>query len=181
MVAASRASISDGERVQQLIYDWLNRNYPDGPTWYANSANQPTIEIRMIAAFDDIEYNLNNGGWAQFLWNCLGYWRQIIETAREGYRLIGATEQCAALNTLWAVCERDEGECRETIERSEAEFDEERYGSPPFFADFTSRSYFAPADDWESLFADDNGLYEKRVLWLAANEGRVRRAIGRIG
>jgi hypothetical protein len=26
--------MSDGKRVEQLIYDWLRRNYPEGPTWY---------------------------------------------------------------------------------------------------------------------------------------------------
>jgi hypothetical protein len=172
------SSMSDGERVQQLIFDWLNRNYPEGPTWYARPATAPALEIRMISAFSEIQYNIENGGWAQFLWNCFDYWRQAIEAAREGYLLIGAPEQSAALDTLWALCERDERECGETIEQSEAEYDEERYGSPPFFAEFTSRSYSAPRNDWEPLFYGDSGVYEKRLAWLAANEGRVRKALG---
>ena len=61
--------MSDGERVERLISDWLERNYPDGPTWYGRpAAEAPPLEIRMIAAFGAIEYNLSNGGWAQFLW-----------------------------------------------------------------------------------------------------------------
>lgn len=171
------SSGSDGERVQQLIFDWLNRNFPDGPTWYERPEKSPAIEIRMIAAFNDIEYNIGNGGWAQFLWNCFGHWRKIIEDGREGYLLIGATEQSAALDTLWALCERDERECGETIERSLAESDDERYGSPPFFAEFTSRSYSAPSNDWEPLFYDDGGAHEKRLAWFAANEFRVRKAL----
>ena len=158
---------SDGERVQQLVIDWLNRNFPDGPTWYDEPANSPPIEIRMIGAFNDIEYNIGNGGWAQFLWNCFDYWRKAIEDGREGYRLIGAAEQSAALDTLWALCERDERECAETMARPEWEF-----------AQFTSRSYSAPPNDWEHLFYDDGGAHEKRLAWFAANEARVRKAIG---
>jgi hypothetical protein len=176
--ALMSSSTPDGERVQQLVYDWLNRNYPEGPTWYATSATSLALEIRMISAFDDIEYNLANGGWAQFLWNCFDYWRSAIEGAKEGYLLIGAPEQSAALETLRTLCERDERECEALLERSEAEFDEDRYGSPPFFAEFTSRSYSAPASDWEPLFYSERGVYEKRLVWLAANEARVRRAMG---
>jgi hypothetical protein len=95
--------MSEGERVQQLIYDWLERNYPDGPTWFGRSATE-ALEIKMIPAFDRIEYNLSNGGWAQFLWNCFGYWRDVINAARDGYLLIGAPEQSAALTTLWTLC-----------------------------------------------------------------------------
>jgi hypothetical protein len=51
--------MSDGERVQQLICDWLEQNYPDGPTWYGRPATEaPTLEIKMISAFGEIEYNL---------------------------------------------------------------------------------------------------------------------------
>lgn len=24
----------DGDRVERMISDWLERNYPEGPTWY---------------------------------------------------------------------------------------------------------------------------------------------------
>jgi hypothetical protein len=170
--------MSDGKRIQQLIYDWLDRKYPDGPTWYGRSATElPALEIKMIPAFDSVEYNLSNGGWAQFLWNCFGCWRGIINVAREGYLLIGAPEQSAALTTLWALCERDERECAEIQKRAEAEFDEERHGSPPFFAEFTARSYSAPPNDWEPLF-HDRDVYDRRLAWLAANEARVRKALG---
>ena len=159
--------MSDGERVEQLIYDWLERNYPDGPTWYGRPASdQPPIEIKMISAFGAIEYNLSNGGWAQFLWNCFDEWRDIIDIAREGYLLIGAPEQSAALDKLRTLCERDERECREAQEQPEW-----------LFGKFTSRSYSAPANDWEKLFYG-YGIYAKRPAWLAANEARVRKVLG---
>lgn len=111
--------MSDGERIQQLICDWIERNYPDGPSWYGRPATKaPPLEIKMIPALGAIEYNLGNGGWAQFLWNCFDDWREIINVAREGYLLIGAPEQSAALSTLWTLCERDERECREALGQS---------------------------------------------------------------
>jgi hypothetical protein len=72
----------------------------------------------MIPAFEDIEYNVANGGGAQFLWNCFGYWGSILDTAEEGYLLIGVPAHSAAMNTLRTFCERDERECGETIKRS---------------------------------------------------------------
>jgi len=171
--------MSDGERVEQLIREWIDRNYPDGPTWYGRPAVEPPpLEISMIPAFGAIEYNLGNGGWAQFLWNCFDDRREIINVARDGYLLIGAPEQSAALDTLWTLCERDERECREMLERADAEF--KRKGPDAWssiFAKFTSRSYSAPPNDWEPLFYDE-GVYEKRLVWLAANEARVRAALG---
>jgi hypothetical protein len=170
--------MSDGERVQQMIYDWLNRNYPDGPTWYdqPEGANSPPIEIKMIPAFNELEYNLSNGGWAQFLWNCFSYWRQIIDVAKQGYLMIGAPEQSAALETLRTLCARDERECGELLQQSEKEYDGSPEG-PPYFAEFTARSYSAPRNDWEPLFYGDE-IYQKRLAWLAENEARIRKAIG---
>jgi hypothetical protein len=171
--------MSDGERVERLISDWLERNYPNGPTWYGRSATgAPPIEIRMIPAHGAIECNLSNGGWAQFLWNCFEEWRDIINVAREGYLLIGAPEQSDALTKLSALCERDERECEEMHRRANAEFRKTgSEGWSKIFGKFTSRSYSAPSNGWEDLFCDDD-IYEKRLAWLAANEARVRRAIG---
>jgi len=159
--------MSDGERVEQLICEWLDRNYPDGLTWYGRPASEaPPLEIRMIPAFGEIEYNLGNGGWAQFLWNRFRHWRETIDVAKAGYLLIGGPEQSAALSELWTLCERDERECREMQEQRKW-----------LFSEFTSRSYLAQSNDWEQLFYGEE-VYEKRLAWLAANEARVRKAMG---
>jgi hypothetical protein len=173
--------MSDGERVERLISDWLERNYPDGPTWYGRPATEsPALEIKMIPAFGEIEYNLSNGGWAQFLWNCFGYWREIINIARDGYLLIGAPEQSAALTTLWTLCERDERECGEMHNRAIEEWEKKGPDAwSAIFGKFTSRSYSAPSNDWEPLFYDE-GVYVKRLAWLTANEARVRKVLGMV-
>ncbi len=167
----------NGDQIQDLIYDWLGKFYPDGPGWHDPGfdcfGNTP-IEIKMISAFDAIEYNIGNGGWAQLLWNCFGQWRRLIEIAKEGYQLIGALEQSAALDKLYALCERDERECEEAILQESNRDDESEFG------DFTSRSYgrLDGETEWEALFFDDSGVYEKRLAWLVANEGRIRNLVG---
>lgn len=163
----------NGSKVEEMIYEWLNAKYPDGPIWFDEElpADQlPPLETRMLYAFNVLEYNISNGGWSQFLWNCLPNWRALLDTAQAGYALIGATEQAQALNTMRALCERDEHECLSAVEQEDDSMDT--------FADFTKRSYVSDANDWESLFWGD--IHEIRERWLEANEGRIRSLIGRI-
>jgi hypothetical protein len=171
--------VNRGERVQELVYDWLKRTYPDGPDWDDPGficGLHSEIEIRMIPAFDAIEYNLANGGWAQFLWNCFGVWRQFIDTAQEGYSLISGREQSEALGQLRILCERDERECSEALQRSEQE-DTGLTEDIPYFAEFTKRSYASRVNDWEKLFWSKSGIYQRRLVWLDVNEARVRKAL----
>ena len=162
-----------GEEIESLIFEWLNAKYPEGPTWFDDDCTLPEIpplEVRMLYPFNVIEYNISNGGWSQFLWNCFSNWRSLLTTAQEGYALIGATEQAGALNTLRALCERDEPNCLAALERED--------GSMDTFAEYTSQSYANPNNDWERLFWE--GIYEKRLAWLEANESRIRAIIGRL-
>ena len=167
----------DGEKVQDLIYNWLNRHYPEGPGWQDpdfDCYGDAPIEIKMISAFDAVEYNIGNGGWSQVLWNCFGCWRKLLEIAAEGYTLIGAPERADALRELYVLCERDEKECEKVIYTDTPSEDTED------FAEFTRRSYGVTGNDWQRLFWFDSGIYEKRLEWLAQNEARIRRAIGEL-
>jgi hypothetical protein len=160
-------------QVEEMIYEWLNAHYPDGPVWFDGdvpAGGLPPLELRMLYAFNVIEYNISNGGWSQFLWNCFSNWRALLDTAQQGYYLIGAVEQARALDTMRALCEQDEQECLGALQRED--------GSMDMFAEFTRRSYGNVDNDWESLFWGD--IYEKRQAWLAANEGRIRSLIERL-
>jgi hypothetical protein len=128
----------------------------------------PPLEIRMLYAFNSIEYNISNGGWPQLLWNCLGAWRNLLATAQEGYSLIGAAEQAEAINTLRALCEHHEIRCREAVGRED--------GSMVAYAEYASQSYADPSNTWERLFWE--GIYEKRLGWLERHEFRIRSIIG---
>src|SRR5262245_41429024 len=100
-----------------MVWNWLNRasvvDWTDIDPRPIDISDAP-LEIKMIHAFAMIEYNISNGGWAQFLWNCFDDWRGLIEVARDGYRLIGAVEQHDALGHLHALCSEHERECDET-------------------------------------------------------------------
>ena len=164
-----------GEQLQGLIFSWLAERYPSGPDWqnphFDAYANLP-IEIKMIPAFDEIEYNIANGGWAQLLWNCHGCWRQLLDIAREGYKLIGASAQAAAIDELYTLCERDDAECRAAILADESSLEN--------FAEFTGRNDVANDPVWERLFWAESGISKKRFEWLEKNEARVRKAVGRL-
>jgi hypothetical protein len=156
-----------------MVYEWLRAKYPDGPVWFDEelpSEQLPPLELRMLYAFNVIEYNISNGGWSQFLWNCSSNWRAILDTAQAGYSLIGATEQANALNALRQLCEQDEPACLASIQRED--------GSMDAFAEYTKRSYLSDENDWESLFWGDS--YAKRLAWLEANESRIRTIVGRL-
>jgi hypothetical protein len=162
-----------GAEIEATIYAWLNATYPAGPTWFDEEElpkDAPPLEVRMLCACNLIEYNIGNGGWSQFLWNCFDRWRTLINTAQEGYSLIGAKEQADALNILRELCERDEQACLAARRRED--------GSMETFVEYTRRSYLNRANEWEELFWGD--IYERRLVWLEANESRVRAIIGRV-
>ena len=166
--------MSDGERVERLIFDWLERNYPDGPTWYdrAKDGFTPALEIRMISAFGAVEYNISNGGWAQFLWNCFPHWREIIADAKEGY----LSDRARRSRVLHSIAFTPYVSATKGMRRDDREIDKGKR-LDHLFRRFTSRSDPAPASGWEDLFWD-KAMYEKRSAWLAANEARVRAAMG---
>jgi hypothetical protein len=161
----------NGEQTQELIYDWLGSNLPDGVDWQNSDHVELNlaVEIKMILAFDALEYNIDNGGWAQLLWNCLGQWRVLLEIAEEGYNTIGALPQARAIREIWKLCAESELEC--TIALSAAG------DTADGFAEFAARSY-AVGPDWQELFYHNSTAYEQRLSWLQRNAARVRRAVG---
>jgi hypothetical protein len=159
--------------IEEMVYAWLLATYPAGPTWFDEEtapADAPPLEVRMFYAFNAVEYNISNGGWSQFLWNCLDQWRAILDTAQAGYSLIGADAQAEAVNTLRALCECDETECVAAMETED--------GSMNSFAEYTKRSYVSDENAWEELFWGD--IYEQRNAWVERNESRFRAIVGRL-
>ena len=159
--------------IEEVIYDWLKTNYPGGPIWFDEDVpveQLPPLETRMLFAFNVIEYNISNGGWSQFLWNCLYNWRALLDTAQQGYTLIGAVDQARALDAMRTLCEQDEQACIAAMERED--------GSMDTFAEFTRRSYSSNDNNWECLFWGE--IYEIRQTWLNANEGHIRSLLGRL-
>jgi hypothetical protein len=163
-----------GEQVQDLITGFLDKRYPDGWSWLDSTFDcfgDMPLQIKMIPAFQALEYNINNGGWAQFLWNCFGCWPQLLEIAQPGYHLIGAHDQARAIDDLRRLCERDDGECEAAMLRSVEEDDFSHFSS------FTNRVITEPGNDWQDLFFYDSGAYETRLRWLKDNEALVRQLI----
>ena len=162
-----------GEQVQSLITRFLNKRYPNGWSWLDSEFDcfgDAPLQLKMIPAFEALEYNISNGGWAQFLWNCWGCWPQLLDIAQPGYRLIGAPNQARAIDDLRQLCERDDRECEEAMINS---VKEDRFNH--YFESFTSRVYTEPGNDWQDYFFPDSGVYEARLRWLEANEALIKR------
>lgn len=160
-----------GEEVEESIIEWLRHRYPDGSDWQNSNfhcfADEP-LEFKMIPVFQAIEYNIDNGGWSQLLWNCFGTWSRMVEIGAEGYKLIGAQPQREALELLREVLTAHEAECASFMRKAA------RKPDSATFAEFTKRSYAQPGNDWQDLFYYDSGIYELRLAWLAAHATQIR-------
>lgn len=172
-LVASQPS-SPGEHLENQIREFLASRFPNDSGWQDEQfhcfAGVP-LELRMIPAFDALEYNIGNGGWSQVLWNCFGTWRELVRIGTEGYALTGATENVAAMGTLRSLLEANEVECREFMHLADVEDDFS------YFAKFTARSYGTPVQEWERCFYFDSDLEERRYTWLHANSARIQRLI----
>ena len=166
-----------GKEIQKLILSWFDEHYP---TWMEDwiepgfdSYIDLPLEIKMVPAFLMLEHDMINGGWAQALWNSFGNWRELIEIARAGYKLIGgASEQLSALNEFYVLCESNETECEEAIARED--------GTLKSFGEFTKRSYLASGNKWEMALWPGTSAYWKRLDWLEKNESHIRITLGRL-
>lgn len=162
-----------GEQLQDLVTEFLDRRYPNGWSWLDSEFDcfgDAPLQLKMIPAFSALEYNISNGGWAQFLWNCWGCWPQLLEIAQPGYCLIGAHDQARAVDDLRRLCERDDKECEVAMIKSVKENNFKKH-----FESFTSRVITEPGNDWQRHFFHDSGAYETRLRWLESNEELVKR------
>jgi hypothetical protein len=159
------------EKLQQSIAAWASAKFGPSTQWFIAvepKVDIPPLEVRMLYAFDNLEYNISNGGWPQFLWNNIATWRALIETSEAGYELIGANEEVSVLATLRGLCETNEAPC---IAALAAQGD-----ILVRYANFAGLVYVAEECDWQSLFW--SGIYEKRLAWLENNEPTIRAIIG---
>lgn len=164
-----------GIDIQNRVYDWLAEHYPEGPEWHRagfHCFRDCPLPIRMIPAIDTLESEVSNGAWGQLLWNTLPNWRELLETARDGYALIGADSHAAAVGQL--VCKLGEHAvacAKAQAEVSDADSFNRSFGrfTAPAYADveFSAQVTIANADS-----------DSRRLAWLEANEQAVLEALG---
>ena len=161
-----------GAEVERKIRDWLNRHFPGGPEWFSPTfsclAGAP-LEVRMISAFDALEYNIYNGGWAQVQWNCFGRWRNVLDIAESGYSLTGESAALCGVQAMRPLLEANEGDCIAFIRRA---IDEGESANGTAFSDFTMRSFAGETFEGEDALQDPE-LHERRLLWLEAHQNRI--------
>lgn len=161
-----------GEQLQQSVLGWLDHHHPDwSMDWFEGdlAAYLPLpLVIRTIPACILLEHDMIKGGWPQFLWNCFGGWRPLLETVREAYGVIGdSSHELAALVELQTLCEAGEAECRRLLEAE---------GDPAAgFGQFVAHGRAIAHPDWQRLFWPGAAAYWRRLKWLGNQESVVRR------
>ena len=132
-------------------------------------------EFRILNAHWALEYNISNGGWGQFLWNCRGGWRILLRLAEQGYELLDCPEQVRAVKKLRQLCKENEADCDEHL-RLAVEKDDFSY-----FGAFCRLGYPDPlrkGKTWQSAFYQSDGeIRRKRHAWLVANASMIRKAL----
>ena len=159
-----------GNEVEARIWEWLQHTFPNDKGWQDpqfHCYRDVPLEIALVDAHAALEYNINNGGWSQVLWNCFGCWRQLLDLAGQGYTLIGASAQAEELKALYRLCERDEADCLRFMQRAAKKKDFS------YFSKFTSRSYGGSEWDGEDLFFYGSGVGEMRRAWLAEHQEKI--------
>ncbi|WP_075111691.1 DMP19 family protein [Noviherbaspirillum massiliense] len=125
--------------------------------------------MRYIVAFDSVEEEITNGGWAQLLWNTYPNWRELLEIAREGYAYFGDDHRASTIAKLSKVFGEHENDCAKYMQKC---IDEESFNKN--FAEFTYRGYGSKPLYGEEIFFSDG----PRLTWLVEKRRVIEAVIG---
>lgn len=115
---------------------------------------------RMPIMTNVLEAEVTNGGLAQFLWNVFFHYRAILDCAKTGYELIGATDRAAVVARCGDICGRYEAQCRPLVEAALRD-----QATEPF------QRWYAGAEeqmsvDGEELLDPESGIVEIKGRWI---------------
>ena len=172
-------AVEKGLTLWRALMVQLDERDPDGPRWgkadYHALAAEP-FEIRMLCVMDSLEYNVSNGGWGQFLWNCVAHWRVMLDIAEKAYVLTGAPDHAAIIPELRRCCDHCEADAIASRARAAAERNYLVEGYP-MFGEFLDRARAYDDGNWQTVFYGEQA-WHARLRWLAANDGLMRRYLG---
>lgn len=160
--------------LQDQVYDWLARHYPEGPEWDKDGFHcfQDCAQIvRRLLAMDAVEGEISNGAWGQLLWNTFPNWRVVLDLARDGYESMGADGQVDAIPHLHAKLSEYESACDDARRRAEQGNFAQEFGA------FTSIGYSDTSFKPQFAFLDEQ-LGALREAWLSRHRQEVLNAIG---
>lgn len=156
------------------VYRWMAKRDPEGPRWtdpsFSGYRDLPQ-ELRFLLSSDKLEFEVQNGGLPQFLWNTFYHWRWILDDCEAGYEMIGARTQCLAIAEFRKLCEGHEKECRIWIFECVSTKDFQKFNAWMASAGDTLRS------EKETLFYSDSGLQTLKEKWYAAKRVRIHQLL----
>src|SRR5688572_12074139 len=82
------------------IFQWLTTRYAGDPTDWIDAEfhcfGDIPKELRWVPHTEKVEFEVQNGGLPQLLWNVFYHWRLVMTTTIEAYAVMGfATESLA--------------------------------------------------------------------------------------
>ena len=156
------------------VYRWMAKKDPEGPRWtdpsFSGYRHLPE-EVRFLLSSDKLEFEIQNGGLPQFLWNTFYHWRWILDDCEGAYGMIGAHSQHLAISEFRNLCDGHEKSCRVSIFHCVSAKDFQKFNDWMASAVTTLRS------DKEKLFYFDSGLQVLKEEWYAVNGARIKKLL----
>jgi hypothetical protein len=157
-----------------IVYRWVAKNDPEGPRWtdpsFSGYRDFPE-EIRFLLSSDKLEFEVQNGGLPQFLWNVFYHFHWVLNDCEAGYEMIGAHKPSLAIPEFRKLCDAHEKECRKYIIECVNTKDFQKFNDWMVIASTTLQS------EKEKLFYSDSGLHELKEQWYAANGIRIKKLL----
>jgi len=149
------------------IFEWLTSRYADNPTDWIDADfhcfEDIPKELRWLPYTEKVEFEIQNGGLPQLLWNVFYHWRVIMSTTVEGYAEMGFEMESSALRRFSDLFHAHEAKCKRYILLSARDQD---FG---YFSRWCSEASDELTVDDEKLFFTTSGLRERRIAWMEEN------------
>lgn len=156
------------------IYRWIARIDPEGPRWTDPSFDgyrKYPKEIRFLLSSDKLEFEVQNGGLPQFLWNVFYHYHWILDDCEVGYEMIGAHAQSISISEFRKLCDNHKQECLKYINHC---IDTRNF---QVFNDWMEVASITLRSEKETLFYSDSDLQIIKETWYSSNSHRIKMLI----
>lgn len=153
------------EQFEERFVDFLNDRYWRKPGWsdpkFHRYEDLP-VELRYLVSMSYFEQQTSNGSLAQVFWNSYPNRYLMLRLCEEGYRMIGAPPQVAAIPRVVELFREWDSEAS-TYLRRHLEGDEEAFG------EWCAKGYLGSGKGLDELFLlsdDESSPYFVRSRWV---------------
>ncbi len=117
---------------------------------------------------------IDNGGLAQFLWENVEHWEEMLSAASKAFDLVHAPDHVAAIKKFHTLCAVHAKSCQEAVERAEQTQDVK------YFFDWYRDHEEALNTEDNDIFSFETGLGDLLESWAENNEKQLRKEMDSI-